>query len=313
MLVNWQSYPVAVWEGFPPYNWDYFSQTNIGGPMSAMTKHTSVVAEAALLPDPDDEAAVAEADVWITWYSNFVQPDESPNEPVSWFYVPIFDQVSQIRTPSSPGSAGDDEFEYNPEDHSVVGTMIGSLYWRSLMQNILPDGNDGIQVVFESPCNPAFTYQINGPASVFLGRGDRHDPSYNDHVISSPLYELNSFAIGESTYAGPPVDREYCPFTVNVYPSNMMRNDYTSNQPILFAIVAVLIFVFTTSLLVVYDCIVERRQKLVMNKAIRSTAIVSSLFPSEVQNRLEDEVAVGRSSSHTKKTVEGNTNSKTVL
>lgn len=38
---------------------------------------------------------------------------------------------------------------------------------------------------------------------------------------------------------------------------------------------------------VLYDFYVERRQKLVMNKAERSSAIVSSLFPSTVRDRLE--------------------------
>lgn len=40
---------------------------------------------------------------------------------------------------------------------------------------------------------------------------------------------------------------------------------------------------------VVYDCLVERRQKIVLHKAAKSTAIVSSLFPKQVRDRLLDD------------------------
>jgi hypothetical protein len=39
----------------------------------------------------------------------------------------------------------------------------------------------------------------------------------------------------------------------------------------------------------VYDAVIEKRQRKVMQTATRSSAIISSLFPSKVRNRLYDE------------------------
>jgi class 3 adenylate cyclase len=48
-------------------------------------------------------------------------------------------------------------------------------------------------------------------------------------------------------------------------------------------------FVFTSLVFVSYDCIVARRQRIVMDRAMASGAIVSSLFPEKVRNQLYEE------------------------
>jgi hypothetical protein len=65
-----------------------------------------------------------------------------------------------------------------------------------------------------------------------------------------------------------------------------MEKDYKTNDPILFTICAVLIFAFTSAVFLMYDRLVEKRQKTVMTTAVHSSAIVSSLFPSTVRDRL---------------------------
>jgi len=202
-------------------------------------------------------------------------------------YFPIFDQVDNLRAPSSVK----DEEEYDPAQHSVVGSVTATLFWRDLIKNILPPGTNGVVVVFENPCNPTFTYQINGPTVAFLGRGDYHNSNFDYHRITSSFLNLQSFAVGDSSYSGPPLDENFCPFLLNIYPSDDMYADNTSNDPIIFTIAAVMIFVFTSAVFLLYDCTVERRQRLVLDSAERSGAIVSSLFPSEVKERLADVVA----------------------
>jgi hypothetical protein len=65
-----------------------------------------------------------------------------------------------------------------------------------------------------------------------------------------------------------------------------MESDYRSSDPVLFTICAVLIFAFTSAVFLVYDRLVEKRQKTVMTTAVHTSAIVSSLFPSTVRDRL---------------------------
>jgi class 3 adenylate cyclase len=65
-----------------------------------------------------------------------------------------------------------------------------------------------------------------------------------------------------------------------------MQDDHVTSEPILLTVAVVLIFVFTSMVFFLYDWLVERRQKKVMKTAVQSSAIVSSLFPSQVRDRL---------------------------
>jgi hypothetical protein len=133
--------------------------------------------------------------------------------------------------------------------------------------------------VIGNECNQTFSYQIMGPEAAYLGPGDMHDPDYDS-------YEESSNFVGVGTYNGFPFSEDFCPHWIKAYPSNMMRNHYTSNNPGLFTAVAVLIFAFTAAVFILYDFLNERRQKKVMTTAVQSSAIVSSLFPSVVHDRL---------------------------
>jgi hypothetical protein len=47
-----------------------------------------------------------------------------------------------------------------------------------------------------------------------------------------------------------------------------------------------MVFAFTMLMFLVFNRLVERRQQLILDKAVQSTAIVSSLFPKQVRDRL---------------------------
>jgi hypothetical protein len=64
---------------------------------------------------------------------------------------PLIDELDKIRI------VGED---YNPDQHKVVAMLTTSVYWRDVIKGILPPGSHGTVVVFENPCNPSFTYQI---------------------------------------------------------------------------------------------------------------------------------------------------------
>jgi hypothetical protein len=65
-----------------------------------------------------------------------------------------------------------------------------------------------------------------------------------------------------------------------------MMEDSTSNKTTaLYTTVVVLVFIFTAMVFVLYDCLVQRRQDKVMATAKRTNA-VSSLFPSNVRDRI---------------------------
>ena len=80
MLPQWQNYPVINDGG---YNYDWLSMEDNEAPMTALNKHTVVISEAYLLPDPNNPIDVAETEIWTEWLSGFVQPGEPYDEPAS--------------------------------------------------------------------------------------------------------------------------------------------------------------------------------------------------------------------------------------
>jgi class 3 adenylate cyclase len=160
------------------------------------------------------------------------------------------------------------------------------LFWRELLTNLLPPGSDGIVCVIGNNCNPTFTYQINGLDTVYLGYGDQHETKYDQHGVQTELVGIGSFARGERTYSGLNLNEDFCTYWVKVYPSSTMEDRYTSKNPIIFTAAVVLIFLFTSMTFFLYDLLVEKRQRKVMRTAAQSIAILSSLFPSVVRDRL---------------------------
>jgi hypothetical protein len=175
---------------------------------------------------------------------------------------------------------------YEPQKENFKGIFAMSIYWRDLLRDILPVGSDGVVVVVENPCNPTFTYQINGPRTVYLGDVDAHDTKYDYLVEESDFLDLRKFAITESGYTGIPLNDDYCPFHLRIYPSDDMKKHFVSSDNVIFAISAAMIFVFTTTVFLLYDYCVERRQRLVMTSAQKTSAIVHSLFPENVREAM---------------------------
>ncbi|CAB9506118.1 Receptor-type guanylate cyclase gcy [Seminavis robusta] len=78
-------------------------------------------------------------------------------------------------------------------------------------------------------------------------------------------------------------------YRVRVYPSQLFESTYRTDRAWLFSLSLAMVFVFTSSVFLVYDYCVERRQKIVVRSAEKSGAIVHSLFPEQVRERLYEE------------------------
>jgi Adenylate and Guanylate cyclase catalytic domain len=248
----------------------------------------------------DDAMAQAETEAWADYYKQYISPEENPVEPMADHLYPIVDSsYSRVHFLDADG--------YNPNQHTTVGLIAASFYWRGMLRDLLPEGSNGIQIVFSNPCCSSFTYQIQGPSPMYLGVGDHHSAKYDSMGSHVKLHDLGTFAMRSSVYSGAPLDTEFCPYTLNVYPSDEMRASFISHNPILFTMIGVLIFAFTSLVFYLYDVKVQRRQDTVMRTAVRSTAIVSNLFPSAVRDRLyvEQPSPRGRNESSRPETAKG--------
>jgi class 3 adenylate cyclase len=152
-----------------------------------------------------------------------------------------------------------------------------------LFSNTLPPSVQGLIVVVENTCEQQYTLQLNGPQVANLGSGDRHNTKFNSLVHS---FDLELDLEGSTPYQIEFDDASDCQYTMHIYPSSTFEDQYLTKSPTLYAAIVVAVFCATIILFAVYDLIVERRQRLVLKSATEARAIVSSLFPAVVRDRL---------------------------
>lgn len=162
-------------------------------------------------------------------------------------------------------------FDYFPEQ---VGILVGLTSWRNIMDRLLPDSTRGIHVVASDSCGKVHTYQLDGQRSTWLGEGDFHQEKYDSLKISSPLEIYDTVVEG------------MCTHTLDVYPTSLFEEQYKTSTPAIYTTVVAMAFLVTAVLLFVYDVMVGRRQKKTMSTALRTNALVESLFPENVRERL---------------------------
>ncbi|CAB9527934.1 Receptor-type guanylate cyclase gcy [Seminavis robusta] len=282
-LPSWQVHPMVPSAGWGfPYNYDIWQIDSLAHAILYADKNKRVVVSPQVnaIYDPTSEESIAGAESQSNWASSFTHPDIDNSEPFSVITFPIYDSLESVKLDLS-------------KNHTFVGVVTFSLYWRELIQKILPEGSNGAIVVFEDPCAPAFTYRLDGPEATFLGAGDLHDPVYDDMKHSARLPDIANVHGGKegsySTYTGLPIAEDFCTRTISVYPSQAMKEDHTTGDPVLFTVAAAFIFLFTSMIFIIYDFWVNRRQRIVMQQALASGSIVSSLFPKNVRQQLYKE------------------------
>ena len=158
-------------------------------------------------------------------------------------------------------------------------------------------------------------YEINGPDVRYVGDGDLHH-SGEDHLKYS--VEFATFARHDdseharhyhgldgtlsfeehfgSTYSEMFEDtsKGHCKYVLDVYPSANLRNLYTTNRGKLYASGVVGIFGVILLLLMLFDFMVVRRQRKLMAASRKTHALVSSLFPENVQQRILQDVETSK-------------------
>jgi class 3 adenylate cyclase len=176
-------------------------------------------------------------------------------------------------------------------DRKIVAVLGTALYWRFLFTDVLPPSGTGFIVVVENSFGQAETYRIDGPTVTYVGIGDLHEIKYDHMEIMTKVADSIAAEGGVETrsYTAVDLNSDYLDYTVHVYPSTHMEDKFVTNEPIYYAVVVAAIFLFTTVVFMVYNCLVERRQRLVLDKAVKSTAVVKSLFPENVRERLYEE------------------------
>jgi class 3 adenylate cyclase len=161
------------------------------------------------------------------------------------------------------------------DSKTLVGMVNSFAPWHAFFENILPSSTPpGLVLVLRHTCGEVQTiaYRLEGPDVTFLGA------EYVPDLRYEALEDAQNFT-SFPTIAG-------CTISTHVYGSAEFLAAYYTNQPIVFLVGIIVIFILAAIVFLVYDYAVEVRQKQVMQKVAKSNAIVNSLFPSHVRDRL---------------------------
>jgi hypothetical protein len=199
------------------------------------------------------------------WYDASLFPDER----YTVFATPVYDK-----------------FEADEAVSQIVGHYLAVVSWNVLFRNIIHSGSYPVHIVMRNDCGRTFTLQLEyGKDAIMLNNtGDSHTDreDFNDMKVEKPFA---TFANGD----GETMDDRLCSFTISVYPTVEMENAYKTNEPVQYAMVVLAVFVITSLAFIFFDCVQQRRQQQIMNTARRQNQLVSSLFPTQIQNQLMEE------------------------
>jgi hypothetical protein len=230
-------------------------------PQVVLQEHKPVMTDPYLLGDisnPELYQADQDEALWLSSYVPHLDIEEVMRPMLDFRFPILADAHNKIQWMDGT---------YKKEDHKVAAILSISIYWSYMISNILPKGSVGILVIFESACAKTFTYEVNGPDVTYLGIGEYHDAKYDYMTIGSYVSDLRFFSNQHSTYSGLPLEDSFCPLYVSVRASAKMEAAHTTNTPWIFALVTACVFILTVFSFMLYNYVVEQRQKIVLKSA----------------------------------------------
>jgi hypothetical protein len=119
---------------------------NMSAPEALLKSHKVIITDAWMISYPNDTERMQEDLESASWFQGYLPPNTSIVEPVSGIFYPILEKAYQNIKPLN-----------SLQDENLVGFFSLTIYWRDTIRNILPEGSNGVLIVFDSPCNPTFT------------------------------------------------------------------------------------------------------------------------------------------------------------
>jgi class 3 adenylate cyclase len=211
--------------------------------------------------------------VFLGLYASILHNDQSvisPPAAVDPLFDFLFDEEHQT-VKLEPHSFIAKPVHASLDDHKIVGMVVGLVPFHNLLDFLFSDRTKGMVCVFTDGCGTTVTYKIDGNVATFLGYGDLHDSKYDS-------YKQSADVIWNETAE--------CALVFSIYPSSTLENAYITKKPLVYASIVVLSFALTSVMIILYDRTVTMRQEKTMRSALQNGALVASLFPAIVRDRL---------------------------
>ena len=170
-------------------------------------------------------------------------------------------------------------FEDLEDDNSpIVGYVMAIMSWYKIFEDVLSKTSATMFAVLEESCGHTFTYSFDhDTATLKEESGDQHRQKY-DYLEKSRVFISYPDDIPELN--------DLCEYKIRLYPDADFEGHFKSNRPIRASLSVVGVFVWISAVFLFYDFLVRRRQAKVNNVATKSNAIIASLFPVQVREKL---------------------------
>ena len=148
-------------------------------------------------------------------------------------------------------------FDNFSTSRKLVGVVLSDIYWRLHFKQILPPNAKGVIAVLENNVNQSFTYQLDGPDVTYLGEGDLHDKAFDHMQVSADVskYMSTYASVDTEGLTAIPLTGEGVQYSLRVYPSQDMNNDFVSNEHVIFSLIVAMVFVFTSGVFFLYNVV----------------------------------------------------------
>lgn len=170
------------------------------------------------------------------------------------------------------------------EDSTLVAGIVAVISWNSFANDLFHQNMNGMIVVLVDSCGQSFTYKMDKTGANLLGKGDQHEVEFDAlaHVAEvAPFLEVNS-------------EDDICRYSLHIYPTEELETELKSNTPAILASAVSLLFLFAAIGFYGYDVLAVKKQRQAAESSAQSNAIVNSLFPTEIRDRLfKDEEGKG--------------------
>lgn len=153
----------------------------------------------------------------------------------------------------------------------IVGYIQAFVEWESLLRGVLLDEDIALMATISNTCQETtYSWSLDGPEAVLYLGGDYALPR-NLPSMSFPL----------------PTLLDSCDYTLALTAKDPVTvTAPSSKDPRIFAGVLGALLGLLTLAFMAYDRLVRRRNHKILSQAAKSNAIVSSLFPQQVRDRL---------------------------
>lgn len=198
-----------------------------------------------------------------------------------WDDIDLYEQdINHLNDPRS--FAIQPVFKSFEDGANIMAYVFAVVPWETYFVQALPYGTEGLVVRVNDTCGSNFSYLLNGPEAEYLGEGYQPDARYDYLSDVADFAAFTRFDVNATESK----DILHCVYTISVHATSGYATSFETQKPMFLTVVVMTVFLFTAMVFFFYDVMVQRRQDKVMNAAQKTTAIVSSLFPKNVRNRI---------------------------